>query len=126
VSANVQKIRKVQFAELIEFVAVAEYRSFRRAAAQLGVSTAMISQTIGALEARLGLRLLDRATRQVAPTPAGERLLERLRRVLDDLESTWEAPEVPAVPSMSIFPSLVAGFGVFSTPCHRKRVESDH
>jgi hypothetical protein len=51
-------MRKVQYVELVEFVAVTEYRSFRRAAAQLGVSTATLNQAIGAAEDRLGLRLL--------------------------------------------------------------------
>jgi DNA-binding transcriptional LysR family regulator len=87
---NVKKMRKVQFAELIEFVAVAEDRSFTRAAGRLGVSTAALSQTIRAVEDRLGLRLLNRTTRHVAPTRAGERLLERLRPVLEGLESTLE------------------------------------
>jgi LysR family transcriptional regulator, regulator of peptidoglycan recycling len=87
-SMNVQKMRKVPFAELIEFVAVAEDRSFTRAAVRLGVSTATLSQTVRAVEDRLGLRLLNRTTRHVAPTPAGERLLERLRPVLQNLEST--------------------------------------
>ena len=50
-------------------------RSFTRAAAQLGVSPSALSQTLRALEARLGLRLLTRTTRSVAPTEAGERLL---------------------------------------------------
>jgi DNA-binding transcriptional LysR family regulator len=89
-SLNVQKIRKVQFAELIEFVVVAEYRSFTRAADQLGFSTPTLSQKIRAVEDRLGLRLLNRTTRHVAPTPAGERLLDRLRPVLKDLESALE------------------------------------
>jgi DNA-binding transcriptional LysR family regulator len=89
-SMNAQKMRKVQFAELFEFTVVAEYRSFTRAAAQLGVSTATLSQTIRTVEDRLGLRLLNRTTRRVAPTPAGERLLERLRPVLVDLESALE------------------------------------
>jgi DNA-binding transcriptional LysR family regulator len=87
---NVKKLRKVQFAELIEFVAVAEDRSFTRAAGRLGVSTATLSQTIRAAEDRLGLRLLNRTTRHVAPTRAGERLLERLRPVFEGLESTLE------------------------------------
>jgi DNA-binding transcriptional LysR family regulator len=87
---NVQKMRKVQFAELIEFVAVAEYGSFTRAAAQLGVSTPLLSQTIRVVEDRLGLRLLNRTTRHVAPSPAGERLLERLRPILEELESALE------------------------------------
>jgi len=89
-SVSVKKMRKVQFAELIEFMAVTEYRSFTRAAAQLGVSTATLSQAIRVAEDRLGLRLLNRTTRRVAPTPAGERLLERLRFVLKDLDSALE------------------------------------
>jgi DNA-binding transcriptional LysR family regulator len=115
-AANIKKIRKVQFAELIEFVAVAEHRSFTRAAAQLGVSTEALSQTIRAVEDRLGLHLLDRATRHVAPTPAGERLLERLRSVLQDLESALEAPEVPA----ALSPCLGTGFQRFhdTPPMH--------
>jgi DNA-binding transcriptional LysR family regulator len=87
---DVQKMRKVQFAELIEFVVVAQYRSFTRAAVQLGVSPPALSQTIRVVEDRLGLRLLNRTTRHVAPTPAGERLLERLRPIIEDLESAFE------------------------------------
>jgi DNA-binding transcriptional LysR family regulator len=124
-STNIQKIRKVQFAELIEFVAVAECRSFTRAAARLGVSTATISQTIRALEDRLGLRLLDRATRQVAPTPAGKRLLERVRSVLEGLESTLEAHEVPTALSTGMSPGLGASFSAFTAPRPRATIESD-
>src|SRR3974390_3108867 len=63
------------FHDLTAFVAVAQERSFTRAAAKLGVSQSALSQTIRALEARLGIRLLTRTTRQVSPTEAGERLL---------------------------------------------------
>jgi len=87
---NVHKTREVQFGELIEFAAVAEYRSFTRAAVQLGVSTATVSQAIRSAEDRLGRRLLNRTTRHVAPTPAGEHLLERLRVVTEELESALE------------------------------------
>jgi DNA-binding transcriptional LysR family regulator len=59
----------------VAFLAVAQEQSFTRAAAQLGVSQSALSQTLRALEARLGLRLLIRTTRSVAPTEAGERLL---------------------------------------------------
>ena len=61
--------------DLIAFVAVARERSFTRAAARLGVSQSALSHTIRGLEERLGLRLLTRTTRCVAPTEAGERLL---------------------------------------------------
>ena len=61
--------------DLLAFLAVARERSFTRAAKQLGVSQSALSQTVRGLEARLGLRLLSRTTRSVAPTEAGERLL---------------------------------------------------
>jgi DNA-binding transcriptional LysR family regulator len=63
------------FHDLAAFVAVAEERSFTRAASKLGVSQSALSQTIRSLEAKLGIRLLTRTTRNVAPTEAGERLL---------------------------------------------------
>jgi DNA-binding transcriptional LysR family regulator len=85
-------IRKMQFVELFEFVVVAEYRSFARAAAHLGVSIATLRQTIRAVEERLGLRLFDLTTRHVSPTPVGECLLQRLRPVLKDLMSALEEP----------------------------------
>jgi DNA-binding transcriptional LysR family regulator len=62
--------------DLIAFLAVARERNFTRAAAQLGVSQPALSRTIRALEARLGARLLARTTRSVAPTEAGERLVQ--------------------------------------------------
>ncbi|MFE0758334.1 LysR family transcriptional regulator [Inquilinus sp. NPDC058860] len=61
--------------DLLAFLAVARERSFTRAAAQLGVSQSALSHTIRGLEERLGLRLLTRTTRSVAPTEAGERLV---------------------------------------------------
>ncbi|TAN11534.1 MAG: LysR family transcriptional regulator [Burkholderiaceae bacterium] len=60
--------------DLLAFLAVARERSFTKAAAKLGVSPSALSHTLGALEARLGVRLLHRTTRSVAPTQAGERL----------------------------------------------------
>ena len=73
------------------FVAVAEHRSFAKAAVQLDMSRSRVSETISALEARLGVRLLSRTTRSVAPTAAGERLLTRLRPLLDDLASALDS-----------------------------------
>ena len=58
--------------DLLAFLAVARERSFTRAAAKLGVSQSALSHTIRGLEARLGVRLLARTTRSVAPTAAGE------------------------------------------------------
>jgi DNA-binding transcriptional LysR family regulator len=61
--------------DLLAFLVVARVRSFTRAAAQLDVSQSALSHTIRGLEERLGLRLLTRTTRSVAPTEAGERLM---------------------------------------------------
>ena len=63
------------FNDLAAFAIVAREKSFTRAAAKLRVSPSALSQTIRNLEERLGLRLLARTTRSVAPTEAGERLL---------------------------------------------------
>jgi len=73
--------------DLIAFLAVARERSFTRAAAKLGVSQPALSHTIRMLEARLGMRLLTRNTRSVAPTEAGERLLQAVGPHFDGIES---------------------------------------
>ena len=73
------------------FVAVAEQRSFAKAAVQLGISRSRLSETISGLEARLGVRLLSRTTRSVAPTAVGERLLARLRPVLEDFAGVLDS-----------------------------------
>ncbi len=71
---------------LAAFAVVADERSFTKAAVRLGVSRSAISHSIRTLEERLGLRLLARTTRAVAPTDAGERLLAQLRPALHDIE----------------------------------------
>lgn len=73
--------------DLSAFVLVARAGSFTRAAAQLGVSQSALSQTVRGLEERLGLRLLTRTTRSVAPTDAGERLLATIGPKLEDIET---------------------------------------
>jgi DNA-binding transcriptional LysR family regulator len=73
--------------ELPAFLAVARERSFTRAAAQLGVSQSALSQAIRGLEARLGVRLLTRTTRSVAPTEAGERLLRDVGPAFDQIDA---------------------------------------
>jgi DNA-binding transcriptional LysR family regulator len=73
--------------DLLAFMAVARERSFTRAASKLGVSQSSLSHTIRALETRLGVRLLTRTTRSVAPTEAGERLLQTVAPRLQDIES---------------------------------------
>lgn len=77
--------------DLTIFIAVARERSFTRAAARLGVSQSALSQTIRELEARLGVRLLTRTTRSVAPTEAGERLLSRIGPHFDEINAELTA-----------------------------------
>ena len=72
--------------DLLAFVAVAKERSFTRAAARLGVSQSALSHTVRGLEERLGLRLLTRTTRSVAPTEAGDRLLRVAGPRLDEID----------------------------------------
>ena len=77
--------------DLAAFVAVADAGSFTRAAARLGMSPSALSHAIKALEARLGVRLLARTTRSVAPTTAGDRMLATLRPALADIDSSLKA-----------------------------------
>ncbi|QBP26326.1 LysR family transcriptional regulator [Bradyrhizobium diazoefficiens] len=67
------------------FLSVAQHRSFRRAAAELGVTPSAISQAIRALEARVGAALFIRTTRSVGLTEAGERFLARARPAFEEL-----------------------------------------
>jgi DNA-binding transcriptional LysR family regulator len=93
-------MRREELADLNAFAAVAEERSFTRAAAKLGTSQSALSFTIRRLEERLGVRLLSRTTRSVAPTEAGERLLRTLGPALDkigaELAALSELREKPA------------------------------
>src|SRR4051812_12406191 len=73
--------------DLAAFAAVARERSFTKAAAKLGVSQSALSQTVRQLEAQLGVRLLTRTTRSVAPTEAGERLLRVVAPRFEEIES---------------------------------------
>lgn len=75
------------FNNLLWFLAVAEERSFTRAAAKLGVTQSTLSHTIKRLEARMGIRLLTRTTRSVAPTDAGERLRQSLAPRVAEIEA---------------------------------------
>lgn len=77
--------------DLAAFVLVAQERSFTRAAAMMGVSQSALSQTIKALEERMGLRLLNRTTRSVAPTEIGEKLLATLVPRLEDIKSSIDS-----------------------------------
>ncbi|MBV9587651.1 MAG: LysR family transcriptional regulator [Alphaproteobacteria bacterium] len=77
--------------DLLAFLAVGQERSFTRAAAKLGVSQSALSHTIRGLEEGLGIRLLTRTTRRVAPTEAGERLLHTIGPRLEEIEAELDA-----------------------------------
>jgi len=94
-------MRKLGFADMNAFVAVAERSSFAKAARQLGVSRSTLSETIRAIEEKLGVRLLNRTTRSVALTEVGERLLAELRPALESFEA--------AVESINVFRDKPAG-----------------
>lgn len=109
--------------DLLAFSAVARARSFRGAASQRGVSPSALSAAVRRLEARLGVRLLNRTTRSVAPTEAGARLLERLApalgevaAALDSVNSFRDRPtgtlrlNVPIAIARMILPDLIARF----------------
>lgn len=86
--------------DILAFIAVAQEGSFTRAAAKLGVTQSALSHTLRALEVRMGVRLLNRTTRSVAPTAAGERLLgtvtPRLEEIEAELTAVVETREKPA------------------------------
>ncbi|HYE01081.1 MAG TPA: LysR family transcriptional regulator [Alphaproteobacteria bacterium] len=105
------------------FAAVARHRSFRGAAAVRGQSPSALSEAVRRLEATLGLRLLNRTTRSVTPTEAGQRLLDRLvpalgavTAALDAVNSFRDSPtgtlrlNVPTIVARMILPPIAAGF----------------
>src|SRR3984893_16664071 len=77
--------------DLLVLLAVAKERSFTRAAAKLGMSQSALSQIVRGLEHRLGLRLLNRTTRSVAPTQAGERLLQNIGPRFEEIDAELAA-----------------------------------
>lgn len=77
----------MRFDDLAGFAAVVRAGSFTRAAAQLGVTQSALSQTVRALERRLDLKLLNRTTRSVSPTEAGERLYQTVGQRFEDIEA---------------------------------------
>lgn len=80
-------MRRDEIADLAAFVVVAEEGSFTKAARRLGIAQSGLSQIVRRTEERLGMRLLSRTTRSVAPTEAGERLLATLGPMLHDLDA---------------------------------------
>lgn len=110
-------------ADLDAFAAVARQRSFRGAAARRDVSPSSLSQAVRRLEDRLGVRLLNRTTRSVTATEAGERLLERLTptlaelgRALDEVNSFRDSPtgtlriNMPTAAAKLVMPGLIGPF----------------
>ncbi len=89
-----------QLSHLAVLSVVAQHGSFRAAARELGIAPSAVSHAVSVLEARLGVRLLARTTRSVAPTGEGAALLERLRPALSEidlaLEQALEARDRPA------------------------------
>ena len=83
-------MRRDQLADLSAFAAVAEERSFTRAAIKLGMSSSALSHSLKALETRLGVRLLTRTTRSVAPTEAGQQLLLAIVPALDAIKTALD------------------------------------
>jgi DNA-binding transcriptional LysR family regulator len=84
-------MRQPDLTDLNAFITVAEQRSFAKAADRLGLSRSRVSELIRTLEESLGVRLLNRTTRSVAPTDAGERLLAQLRPALRDLNAALDS-----------------------------------
>ena len=116
-------MNRQQLAELSAFLTVARERSFTRAAAQLGVTPSALSHAMRGLEERLGLRLLNRTTRSVAPTEAGARLLDRLAPALGEVAAALDVVNmfrdrpagtlrlnVPANVARLVLPRIVPGF----------------
>jgi DNA-binding transcriptional LysR family regulator len=84
-------MRGTEFAELSAFISVADRGSFARAAEDLGIVPSTLSQTIRSLEDRLGVRLLNRTTRSVSLTQAGEKLHNRIRPAFTEMNSAVES-----------------------------------
>ena len=116
-------MQHADFADLDAFTAVAQARGFRPAAALRNVSASSLSEAVRRLEARLGVRLLNRTTRSVTPTEAGQKLLERLSPALadvalalDEVNAFRDSPtgtlrlNVPMVVSKVIMPRLIPKF----------------
>lgn len=107
-------MRREEIADLAAFVVVAEEQSFTRAARKLGMSQSALSQIVRRLEERLGLRLLARTTRSVAPTEVGERILSTLSPMLRDLDAN--------IASLSEFRDKPSGTIRLTTVEHAARI----
>jgi DNA-binding transcriptional LysR family regulator len=110
-------------ADLSAFVTVVRAGGFRDGARATGVSASSLSEAVRRLEMKLGVRLLNRTTRSIAPTEAGARLFERLVPALDDVESALDVVNafrdqptgtlklnVPASVARLVLPQIVVPF----------------
>jgi len=114
---------KADLSDLNAFVAVVKAKGFRGGARQSGVSASAVSDAVRRLETQLGVRLLNRTTRSVAPTEAGQRLLERLAPALREVEAALDVVNgfrdqpagtlrlnVPVSALKLVLPAIVPGF----------------
>jgi DNA-binding transcriptional LysR family regulator len=114
---------KAEIGDLTAFVAVARARGFREGARASGTSASGLSEAVRRLETRLGVRLLNRTTRRVTPTEAGERLLARLGPALAEMEAAVDVVaglrdrpagtlrlNVPVSAARLVLPAIVPGF----------------
>lgn len=85
------QISRADVADLIYFMAIARHRSFSRAAIELGVSASALSHALKGLETWLGVRLLNRTTKSVTPTAAGEELVQSVLQPFDTIEGALES-----------------------------------
>ncbi|RWN61759.1 LysR family transcriptional regulator [Mesorhizobium sp.] len=118
-------MNRTHLSQLAVLATVAQCGSFRGAAKELGIAPSAVSHAVSSLEARLGVRLLARSTRSVAPTEEGAQLLERLRPALSEidlaLESAVEARDRPAgnlrltVPRTAAHLALTPRLGAFAS-----------
>lgn len=83
-------MKRVRSADLAIFLAIANHRSFRKASVELGVTASALSHALRAIEERLEVRLVNRTTRGVALTEAGERLFDRIRPAFLDIDAALE------------------------------------
>lgn len=118
-------MNRTHLSQLAVLATVAQCGSFRGAARELAIAPSAVSHAVSSLEAQLGVRLLARSTRSVAPTEAGAQLLERLRPALSEidlaLETAIEARDRPAgnlrltVPRTAAHLTLTPRFGAFAS-----------
>lgn len=83
-------MRRIRSTDLAIFLAIAQHRSFRKAAVEMGVTASALSHSLRAIEERLDVRLVNRTTRGVGLTEAGERLFARIRPAFLDIDDALE------------------------------------